>query len=44
MVGDPNGNDGTEVVKRMLEAGKEEAIKVDYCWNDPNDDSDNAAV
>ncbi len=34
---------GTQVVKKMLEAGKEEAIKVDYCWNDPDDDSDNAS-
>ena len=35
-------DEGTEVVKKMLEAGKEEAIKVEYCWNDPDDDSDNA--
>ncbi len=33
---------GTEVVKQMLEAGNEEAMKVEYCWNDPDDDSDNA--
>ena len=34
---------GNEVVKEMLKAKKgEEAIKVEYCWNDPMDDSDNA--
>ena len=35
-------DDGNEVVKNMLAAGTDEALKVEYCWNDPNDDSDNA--
>ncbi len=34
---------GNEVVKEILKAKKgEEPIRVEYCWNDPNDDSDNA--
>ena len=35
-------DEGTEVVKKMLAAGTSEAVRVEYCWNDPNDDSDNA--
>ena len=35
-------DEGTEVVKKMLAAGTNEAVRVEYCWNDPNDDSDNA--
>ena len=33
---------GNEVVKELLKAKKdEEPIRVEYCWNDPTDDSDN---
>lgn len=35
-------DEGNEVVKKMLAAGTDEAVRVEYCWNDPNDDSDNA--
>lgn len=36
-------DEGNEVVKEMLKAEKgEEAIRVEYCWNDPRDNSDNA--
>ncbi len=35
-------DEGTEVIKKMLAAGTDEAVRVEYCWNDPNDDSDNA--
>jgi hypothetical protein len=35
-------DEGNEVVKNMLAAGTNEAVRVEYCWNDPNDDSDNA--
>lgn len=35
-------DEGNEVVKMMLAAGADEAVRVEYCWNDPNDDSDNA--
>ena len=35
-------DEGTEVVKMMLAADTVEAVRVEYCWNDPNDDSDNA--
>ena len=34
--------EGTYVVMKMLAAGTDEAVRVEYCWNDPNDDSDNA--
>ena len=35
-------DEGNEVIKKMLAAGTDEAVRVEYCWNDPNDDSDNA--
>ena len=35
-------DEGTLVVQQMLAAGTDEAVRVEYCWNDPNDDSDNA--
>ncbi len=35
-------DEGNEVIKNMLAAGTSEAMRVEYCWNDPNDDSDNA--
>ena len=35
-------DEGTLVVQQMLAADTVEAVKVEYCWNDPNDDSDNA--
>ena len=35
-------DEGTYVVMKMLAAGTDEAVRVEYCWNDPNDDSDNA--
>ncbi len=40
---DIKDDEGNEVVKEILKAKKgEESIRVEYCWNDPNDDSDNA--
>ncbi len=40
---DIKDDEGNEVVKEMLKSKKgEEPIRVEYCWNDPNDDSDNA--
>ena len=35
-------DEGTLVVQKMLAAGTDEPMRVEYCWNDPNDDSDNA--
>ena len=35
-------DEGTLVVQQMLAADTTEAVRVEYCWNDPNDDSDNA--
>ena len=35
-------DEGNEVVKMMLAAGTDEPSRVEYCWNDPIDDSDNA--
>ncbi len=40
---DVKDHDGNNVVKEMLKAKEDEdPIRVEYCWNDPNDDSDNA--
>ncbi|MCY3614195.1 MAG: cache domain-containing protein [Bacteroidetes bacterium] len=39
---DVTDDEGNEVVKMMLAAGTDEPSRVEYCWNDPNDDSDNA--
>ena len=35
--------EGNKVVEEMLKAGTQEPVRVEYCWNDPEDDSDNAA-
>ncbi len=40
---DVKDDEGNEVVKEILKAKEgEEPIRVEYCWNDPNDDADNA--